>query len=114
MDGDQAQKNASEEVFPFAPTLLCIWHVNQCILANCKSIVGEEEGSWKAFEAAWRTVIQARTIEQFDKQWLEFETQYLVPQTQQCVIYLQNEWLRPGQKECLVKAWTNQYLHFSI
>ena len=42
MDGDQAQKNASEEVFPGAPTLLCIWHVNQCVLAKCKSIVGDE------------------------------------------------------------------------
>jgi len=44
MDGDQAQKNASEEVFPGAPTLLCIWHVNQCVLAKCKSIVGDETG----------------------------------------------------------------------
>ena len=28
--------------------------------------------------------------------------------------YLQNKWLKPGQKKRLVKAWTNQYLHFSI
>jgi hypothetical protein len=30
------------------------------------------------------------------------------------VTYLQNEWLKPGQRERLVKAWTNQYLHFRI
>ena len=112
MDGDQAQKNVSEEVFPYAPTLLCIWHVNQCVLAKCKSIVGDE--NWPAFEAAWRTVIQARTIEQFDKHWLEFQTQYSTPKTQQCVTYLQNEWLKPGQRERLVEAWTNQHLHFGI
>ncbi|CAG8971729.1 hypothetical protein HYALB_00007209 [Hymenoscyphus albidus] len=112
IDGDQAQKNASEEVFPHAPTLLCIWHVNQCVLAKCKNVVGEED--WKAFEAAWRIVIQAQTIEQFDKRWLEFQTQYSNPKTQQCVAYLQNEWLKPGQKERLVEAWTNQYLHFGI
>ena len=112
MDGDQAQKNASEEVFPYAPTLLCIWHVNQCVLAKCKSIVGDKD--WPAFEAAWRTIIQARTIEQFDKHWLNFQTQYSTPKTQQCVIYLQNEWLKPGQRERLVEAWTNQYLHFGI
>jgi hypothetical protein len=70
MDGDQAQKNASKEVFLYAPTLLCIWHVNQCVLANCKSIVGHDD--WEAFEAAWRIVIQARTIQQFDEYWLEF------------------------------------------
>ncbi len=65
MDGDQAQKNASEEVFLYTLTLLCIWHVNQCVLAKCKSIVGDE--NWSAFKAAWRSVIQARTIKQFDK-----------------------------------------------
>ncbi|KAF5190520.1 Transposase [Thalictrum thalictroides] len=112
MDGDQAQRNASEEVFPNTPTLLCIWHVNQCILAKCKNIVGQED--WKSFEAAWRTVMQAQTIEQFDRRWLQFQTQYSNPKTQQCVIYLQNEWLKPGQRERLVEAWTNQYLHFGI
>ena len=64
MDGDQAQKNVSEEVFLYAATLLCIWHVNQCVLAKCKSIIGDED--WAVFEAAWCIVIQARTIEQFD------------------------------------------------
>jgi MULE transposase domain len=112
MDGDDAQKNASEEVFLYTPTLLCIWHVNQCVLAKCKRIVGEED--WEAFEAAWRTVIQARTIEQFDKLWLEFKTQYSNLETQQCVTYLQNEWLKEGQRERLVDAWTSQYLHFGV
>ena len=26
--------------------------------------------------------------------------------------YLQNKWLKPGQRERLVEAWTNQYLYF--
>ena len=86
MDGDKAQKNASEEVFSYAPTLLCIWHVNQCVLANCKSIVGEE--GWEAFETVWRAVIQARTIQQFDEYWLEFQAKYANQKTQQCVAYL--------------------------
>jgi hypothetical protein len=30
------------------------------------------------------------------------------------VTYLQNEWLKPGQRERLVEAWTNQHLHFGI
>jgi hypothetical protein len=112
MDGDKTQKIALEEVFPYAPTLLCIWHVNQCVFANYKSIVGH--GDWPVFEAAWRAVIQARTIEQFDKYWLDFQAQYSTPKTRQCITYLQNEWLNPGQKERLVEAWTSQYLHFGI
>ena len=79
MDGDKAQKNASEEVFPDTPTLLCIWHVNQCVLANCKSITGPED--WPVFEAAWRTVIQAHTVQQFEKYWLEFQAKYANPKT---------------------------------
>ena len=55
MDGDNAQKNASETVFPDAPTLLCIWHVNQCVLANCKNCIREE--NWKVFEAGWQSII---------------------------------------------------------
>jgi hypothetical protein len=27
---------------------------------------------------------------------------------------LRNEWLKPGQRERLVEAWTSQYLHFGI
>jgi hypothetical protein len=30
------------------------------------------------------------------------------------MIYLRNEWLKPGQRECLVEAWTSQYLYFGI
>jgi MULE transposase domain len=71
MDGDQAQRNASEEVFPYTPTLLCIWHVNQCVLAKCKSIIGTE--NWPSFEAFWHTIYQAQTIEEFEERWLQFQ-----------------------------------------
>ena len=62
----------------------------------------------------WRTIIRAQTIEQFDNYWLEFQDSILKPKTQQCVTYLQNEWLKEGQRERLVEAWTSQYLHFGI
>ena len=87
MDSDQAQKNTSEEVFPYVPTLLCIWHINQYVLTNCKNRIREE--NQKVFETAQRSVIQARTIEQFDILWLEFKTQYSsTPKAQSYVTYL--------------------------
>ncbi len=112
MDGDQAQKNAAEVIFPNTPSILCIWHVNKCVLSNCKSKVGPED--WPEFEAAWRGVIQADTIEQFNDRWLDFQAKYSRPSTQQCVVYLKKEWLKPGQQERLVSAWTNQHMHFGI
>ncbi|KAI0994999.1 hypothetical protein K3495_g13182 [Podosphaera aphanis] len=112
MDGDQAQKNAAEVIFPNTPSILCIWHVNKCVLSNCKSIVGPED--WPGSEAAWRGVIQADTIEQFNDRRIDFEAKYSRPSTQQCVVYLKKEWLKPGQQERLVSAWTNQHMHFGI
>jgi len=65
MDGDNAVKNALETVFTDVPTMLCVWHVNQCVLANCKTTVGDKD--WKAFDYAWRNVIQALTVHQFEE-----------------------------------------------
>jgi hypothetical protein len=105
MDGDKAQKNASEEVFLHAPTLLCTWHVNQCVLAKCKPLIGKE--NWDEFDTTWRRVIQARVRQEFDNNWLEFQVKYSGSKTQECVRYLKDEWLRDGQRERLVAAWTN-------
>ena len=44
------------------PMLLCIWHINQNVVANYKPIIGGGEEEWKAFDSAWRTAIQAPTI----------------------------------------------------
>lgn len=112
MDGDVALKNASEEVYPNAPTLLCIWHINQCVLANCKSIIGNKD--WPEFNLAWHSLIQARSIEKYEQLLLEFNSKYLNPKTYQCISYLQKEWLREGQKERLVAVYTDQLPHFGI
>ena len=73
MDGDDALKNASEEVFIVVPTMLCTWHVNKCVLANCKNILGDD---WPAFNSMWCSVIQAQTIDQFEERWLKLCSEY--------------------------------------
>jgi hypothetical protein len=110
MDGDDALKNASEEVFIGVPTMLCTWHVNKCVLANCKKMLGDED--WPAFNSMWHSVIQAPTIDQFEERWLQFCTEYSNEKTQGCIDYLRREWIKDGQKERLVTAWTSHYLHF--
>ncbi len=110
MDAEDALKNASNIVYPNAPTLLCTWHVGQCVLANCKSRVGEDD--WPSFDAAWRNVIQSRTVEEFEDRWLQFQITYSNEKTGWCVTYLKKEWLKDGQKERLVTAWTDRYQHF--
>lgn len=110
MDGDKALRNASEHVYPNTPTMLCSWHVNQCVLANCKNRVGSDD--WPEFDYAWRSVIQSRTIGEFEERWLQFCTTYDNTKTSSCIAYLKREWIKDGQKERLVVAWTSNYLHF--
>ncbi len=113
MDGEQASKNASDIVFPNTPTMLCVWHVNQCVLANCKSVFEKGE-DWIEFYSLWRTLISLPTIEQFEESWLNFYTRYSTPKTQRCLDYLQKEWLKDGQKQRLLSAYTDYYLHFGL
>ena len=112
MDGHQTQDNAVQQVFPGVPKLLCVWHVNQCVLAKCKNIVGHE--NWPIFQGAWREIIQASTVESFNNLWNAFKEKYSNHETHQYVEYLEKECLKEGQKERLVEAWTGQYLHFRI
>ena len=109
MDGDNTVKNASEYVFTGVPTMLCVWHVNQCVLANCKNILGD---NWLEFNSMWRGVIQAQTIDQFEELWLQISIKYSTGTSQKCIDYLRKEWIKDGQKERLVTAWTSYYQHF--
>ncbi len=110
-DGDGATKNAVEEVFEGVPTMLCIWHVNQRVLAYCKGRVGND--GWNDFDQAWRSILASRTVEEFNERWLQFCTTYSNEKTQACVDYLKKEWLKDGQKERLVSAWTSHYRHYN-
>jgi hypothetical protein len=111
MDGDDAVQNASEAVFTGVPTMLCVWHVNQRVLAYCKGIL---EDDWPAFNALWQSIIYAPTIDQYEERWLQLRTKYSAVKYQKCIDYLRKEWLRDGQKERLVTAWTSSYMHFGI
>lgn len=111
-DADDATINAVEQVFPSVPTILCLWHINQCVKKHYKDIVGYDKDGWEAFEAEWRTLLNSPTIDDFEKHWIEFRNKYEKGITQRVVEYLRNEWIHPGKQERLVKAWTNQYRHF--
>jgi hypothetical protein len=44
IDGDDACKNGSIEVWPNAPAILCTWHVEKNVFANYKKAVPSGEG----------------------------------------------------------------------
>jgi hypothetical protein len=57
----------------------------------------------------WQAVIQALTIVRFEELWKTFSDKY--PQTLE---YIQRTWIKPGQKERLLTAYTNNHLHFGV
>ena len=94
------------------PTILCSWHVNECISAKYIKEVGNE--GHKEYMAAWKRVLTAPTIDDFNQEWKEFRTTYQKGQTEELVYYIQNQWIYHGKKERLCAAWTNQYRHYGI
>jgi hypothetical protein len=112
MDGSDSLKAAAEIVYPNMPTLLCTWHINKCVLANCKGNFTTNE-EWEAFYAAWQCLIQSPTPDIFEERWVQFITDYDYGRTKSCIDYIKKEWIKPGQTERLVTAWTNQYQHFN-
>jgi hypothetical protein len=72
-----------------------------------KDIVGYDKDGWEGFEAEWRTLLNSPTIDDFEKQWLEFCNKYEKGITRRVVEYLRKEWIYLGKQERLVKAWTN-------
>lgn len=63
-DRELALPNALPIVFPTAHNLLCRWHINRNILANCKKYFRTEDG-WLKFYTEWLELIDASTVNDF-------------------------------------------------
>lgn len=68
----------------------------------------------KDFDSAWYKIMRSLSANEFETFWNEFTTKYSSGRTRQNMMHLRNEWLREGQKECLVEAQPNKYLHLGI
>jgi hypothetical protein len=113
-DCDQALRNAISLIFPETPTLLCLWHANKNIQQHCKGRFTSNE-AYTDFFGAWQRIVRSATIPEYEAQLLQFVTEYsTTPEHLACVQYIQSTWLKPGRRESLIQAWTNQHLHFGV
>ena len=93
-------------VFPDTRHLLCIWHINKNVTANCKEHFADAE-SWETFLKIWNKVIYAPTEAEFEANWTYLKDNYV----EEVTSYLFSTWISHWKRH-FVKCFTDCYLHF--
>ena len=74
-DRELALMNSIQRVFPHAVNLLCIWHIQKNVVANCKKVFETNE-SFNAFLDKWNVVTYSYSIERFETSWALIQDEY--------------------------------------
>jgi hypothetical protein len=107
-DHEEALIYASSEVFPTSHQVLCIWHMNQNILKNCKPIFSDvEPNEYDAFYLDWNNLVYINSVEQFELEYQKFIFNW--SRYPRAVSYIQRN-IYPF-KERFVSAFTSNFRH---
>lgn len=60
------------EEFPLASHLLCLWHINRNVMANCKKLFEDEE----EFYREWHQVVYSHTKQEFTERYNAIKQKY--------------------------------------
>ncbi|XP_057485845.1 uncharacterized protein LOC130772121 [Actinidia eriantha] len=104
-DRDLALINAIESCFPMARHILCVWHINQCVMKKCAPMLGME---WKRFYASWHLLINSSTQWSYQQKWEVMREEY--QRFEGVLKYLWETWLHP-YKNRFVSAWVDTCMH---
>ncbi len=96
-------------IFSDSNHLLCIWHINNNVLVNCKKEFNIKE-AWKKFFSEWKQMMYASFDREFREIWMRFAEKYNLFH-EDCIEYL-NETYIESHRRRFVKAYTNEILHF--
>ena len=66
---------AIDIVFSSSPHLLCMWHINNNILAKCKRQFEMSE-EWTVFLQQWCILVVANTEVEYENQWEELSDSF--------------------------------------
>jgi hypothetical protein len=94
--------------FSFINHLLCLWHINNNVLANCKKSFNSKE-EWDAFFADWKEMTYAHSEQLFWELWEQFSIKY---NDYDVVKYLITIYITHVKH--FVKCFINRVLHFDI
>ncbi|XP_058217285.1 protein FAR1-RELATED SEQUENCE 4-like [Rhododendron vialii] len=97
--------SAIEICFPLAHHILCIWHINQCVMKKCSPMLGTR---WDEFFEAWQLLIHSSTPMSLQQRWNAMCGNF--EQYSNAIQYLWDIWFGP-YKERFVAAYINQFMH---
>lgn len=100
---------AMRNLWPTVSHLLCVWHINTNVLTQCRKKFDTEE-AWEKFNNAWKEVVYASSLEEFESAWDFMNDNYNESHTEQ-MEYLNNTYIRFHKKK-FVTYWTNKTLNF--
>lgn len=101
-DREVALMAAIAHVFPSSSNLLCIWHINKKIVANCKKHYTAQK-TFDEFLQMWTVLVSSRTAEAYVEQLPKFWDS--LSEKSEVFEYVTMTWL--VYKEQLVNAWTS-------
>lgn len=105
-DRELSHMNAIAKVFPCAKNMLCRWHIQKNVLANCKKHF--DDAHWQKVLATFAVIMYAPTIEVYDERVRELKRDFMMYPT--VLEYVDKTWLAP-HKERFVCASTDCVMH---
>ncbi|KAG6983952.1 PKS-NRPS hybrid synthetase [Fusarium oxysporum f. sp. conglutinans] len=102
--------------FPEPTHLLCIFHINQAILAYCQpqftrgSDDPQGHSKWLEFQKSFNQIISSETQAVYKERLKKFKDTYALSHRDE-VGYIMTTWLNP-YKEKFMKGWIRNTLHF--
>lgn len=112
-DGDRALSSALSHVFAEeghrVHHILCIWHINQNVTANCKKYFPTNE-EWEAFYRRWKEIVYSNTIALLEERYNSLHRDY--SDAHWMIFDYLEEHLWPRRRKW-AKCYTDKFLHFA-
>jgi hypothetical protein len=89
--------------------LLCIWHINNNVLINCKKKFFSKE-TWEKFFSKWKEMMYAFSNREFREMWDRFSNKYNLSH-EDCIKYLTETYIEHYRRR-FVKCYIDEILHF--
>jgi hypothetical protein len=108
-DRDLGLIAAVRTVFPGAKRMLCTWHVEKNVQTETAVHIKDQQLA-KTFLAEWTSLIYAPSRIEYETKWMNLQNTY-DESYGPLIQYVKETWL-DHYKTYIVRAWTDQHLHF--